>query len=165
MPVSLSRPNQGSEPRQRWRALSRQQRRLPQYESAGTPRNPQDRQGPHDSSDRCHRAEDHRTDPISGQSEQQFRRSRLTCRQSASFLCRSLGNRSVSTDDRSGFRQLTGTESEPGGDIRLFRVPVGQHIFHPVTIRITEVNHAVCSCSLIDRSPVLLWYYSPSFPS
>ena len=46
--------HQGGEPRQGWRALSRQQRRLPQHESAGTPRNPQDRQGPYDSSDRRH---------------------------------------------------------------------------------------------------------------
>ena len=40
---------------------------------------------------------------------------------SASFPCRSLGNRSVSTDDRSGFRQLTGSDSDPGGAIRLLQ--------------------------------------------
>ncbi|MEK6640726.1 MAG: hypothetical protein AABZ17_08655, partial [Nitrospirota bacterium] len=38
-----------------------------------------------------------------------------------SFPSRSLGNRSHSTDARSDFRQLTGSESDPGGAIRLLQ--------------------------------------------
>ena len=63
------------------------------------------------------------TEPIQSANDQNGNTdgSRFTCRKSASFPCRSLGNRSVSTDDRSGLRQLTGTESDPGGAIPLLQ--------------------------------------------